>query len=92
MWEAVLGCVQQLFVVFVLQTVSQMFLHGERGSMAGVQCEQQHTDSNWERRWREKYSKQGTSISIFYSSLHHQFTGKCSKCPRQSQTVIRSES
>lgn len=66
-WEAVLGHVQQLCVVFVLQTVSQMFPHAERGSMAGGQCEQQHTDSNWERTWREKYSIQGTSISIYFA-------------------------
>ena len=84
-WEAVLHRVQQLCVVAVLQTVRQMFLHAEGGSMAGVQCEQQHTDGNWERTWREKKKKhkQGTSISIFHSSLKYQFTGKCSKCPRE---------
>lgn len=47
-WEAGLRSVQQHFMVFVLQTMGQVFLHTESSSsMATAQCEQHHTNSNW---------------------------------------------
>lgn len=45
--EAGLGRVQQLVVVFVLQTLSQMF--PQAGS---AEAEQQHTDSSWKHKER----------------------------------------
>lgn len=49
--EAGLGRVQQLVVVFVLQTLSQMF--PQAGSAeAELQREQQHTDSSWKHKER----------------------------------------
>lgn len=54
-WQAGLHGVQQLSVVFVLQTISQVFLHADSSSVAVVQCEQQHTDRYWKQTQREKH-------------------------------------
>ena len=52
-FQAGLHGLQQLSVVFVLQTISQVFLHADSSRAAAAQCEQQHAERHWTKH-REK--------------------------------------
>lgn len=54
MRESLLRDVQQLVIVFVLQTLGQTFLHAERSRRkATAQGEQQHAGGNWRQTGRK---------------------------------------
>lgn len=92
LFEANVYCsLQWLIIVFVLQTISQVFFQADTSGAAVALCEQQHSDGNWKHYWKKTtYSNKEIYFSHLVVQEYSTDQSFYSSCCSVAKVILRS--